>query len=418
MTITGEQPNWRYLMERYLSGAITKTELESLLSMAAVYEKPEELDAVLKAHWEKVEKAGEQTDRDWDNKLAARLVEENRSYVTAHRVHFLKTAWFRYAAAVIVLVGAGLWWLMVGQRFPAGMTGEKGISRVEPVIAAGGNKAVLTLANGSRIVLDDAQNGNIAEQGNSKISKTANGQLAYTILNGKSTEVVYNTLSTPRGGEYKVTLPDGSQVWLNAASSITYPTTFVGGTRSVEITGEVYIEVKKNAKQPFYVTTRKTTIQVLGTSFNVNAYDDEEAIKTTLIEGSVRVIPVGSNERAGDFRIRDSLLRSEGGVILKPGQQASFHPMIKRFTLQSTDIELDMAWKNGMFEFKNAAITTVMRQAARWYDLEIVYGENITETLNGSIPRNVTAAEFFKVLEMTDELRFTIEGKKVTVRKK
>ena len=274
----------------------------------------------------------------------------------------------------------------------------------------GGNIAVLTLSDGSAIALDSAKNGIVAQQGNVKISKLSNGQLAYNGLHEKPTVVLYNTLTTPRGGQYKLVLPDGSIVWLNAASSIRYPTTFSGEERVVSITGEAYFEIAKNPSMPFKVNLpypsggrpeggggEATQIEVLGTNFNVNTYTDENVQKTTLLEGSIR------------------LFSKDAAQKLEPGQQAQVHKNGQLSVLNNADTEEAVAWKNGRFHFENADIETVMRQIARWYDVEIVFqGKIPTEKFEGEIPRNSNMSEVFKILELSN-VHFKVDDKKVTV---
>jgi transmembrane sensor len=285
-------------------------------------------------------------------------------------------------------------------------------------LTPGTNKAILTLSDGSNIILDDAKNGQVAQQGNTQVSKLANGQLVYNSLADKPTEVVFNTLTTPRGGQFKLTLPDGSQVWLNAASSIKYPTAFVGNERRVEISGEAYFEIAPLAlptgggqeKIPFIVKINTTSgnggeVKVLGTHFNINAYNDEASVKTTLLEGSVKVM----------------LPSSKGGYeILKPGQQAQVNnsPLgdgdVK--VINNVDVDQVVAWKNGYFSFNRAGLQTVMRQIARWYDVEISYEGKIPEReFGGKIDRSSNASEVLKILEES-KVHFRIEEKKIIVR--
>ncbi|MBP6023862.1 FecR family protein [Ferruginibacter sp.] len=264
----------------------------------------------------------------------------------------------------------------------------------------GGNKAVLTLADGSQIILDSAKDGMITEQGNVKVIKLNNGQLAYNNSGVQFKEIQYNMISTPKGGQYKIILSDGSEVWLNAASAIRYPAAFAGDQREVEISGEVYFEVAKNDKQPFIVKKMndEATIKVLGTHFNVNAYDDESDMKVTLLEGSVKVAK-GNNQN-----------------VLKPGQQAVLTSDSRLTTLNSVDLDEVMAWKNGKFDFgEKANIEDIMRQLARWYDLEVEYKGRVTQQFWGSISRNVNASQVFKMLEATGGVTFKMEGKKVIV---
>lgn len=261
---------------------------------------------------------------------------------------------------------------------------------------SGGDKAVLTLADGSKIVLDGAQNGVLTQQGNTKVLKL-NGKLAYNPINAKSNEILYNTISTPRGGQYQIELPDGSQVWLSAASSLHFPTAFVGKERRVEVTGEAYFEVAKNAAMPFIVKVNDAEVQVLGTHFNVMAYSDETALKTTLLEGKVKFVNGGINS------------------ILKPGQQSQLTKNGQVKVVSGVDVAEVVAWKNGIFDFEGADIESVTRQLSRWYDVEIVYDKKIDDLFYAKIPRSTKLTDVLKALELTGKVRFKIEGKRIIV---
>lgn len=268
--------------------------------------------------------------------------------------------------------------------------------RFKDDVAPGGDKAILTLADGSTVVLDDAQNGTLAQQGSSKVIKLG-GKLVYDPANKNSKEIVYNTITTPNGGQYQLELPDGSLVWLNATSSIHFPTSFAGKERRVEITGEAYFEIAKNRDMPFIVTVNNAEVQVLGTHFNVNAYNDEENVKTTLLEGSVKFVS-GDNIN-----------------MLKPGQQSQLtnNGLIK--LVSNVDVEEVVAWKNGMFDFENAGIETVMRQLARWYDVEIEYNGKTDDLFIAEMRRNIKLSDALKALELTGKVKFDIQGKKIIV---
>ncbi|MDO6431072.1 DUF4974 domain-containing protein [Flavitalea sp. BT771] len=304
---------------------------------------------------------------------------------------------FRWTAAAAIIAGITTWYL-----FMPGPT----IKTLPPSAAVrhdrlpGGNVALLTLSDGSVIALDSARTGLLTQQGNTKIAKLNNGQLAYKSLNEKPTALLYNTLTTPRGGQYRLILPDGTGVWLNAASSITYPTAFNGDERVVRIAGEVYFEVQRDPAHPFKVTFNpgadSGSVEVLGTHFNINAYPDETTVKTTLLEGRVRVV-------------------SKATTLLKPGQQASLDNTGHAAIFQDVDLDEVIAWKNGRFHFEDADIRTVMRQIARWYDVEVVFeGTITTEKFVGDIPRNSRLTEVFKILELSN-VHFKVEDKKVTV---
>jgi ferric-dicitrate binding protein FerR (iron transport regulator) len=310
-----------------------------------------------------------------------------------------RNSFLRIAAAAsiigLLLLGTFFWFNRDEQRGVAQMeTRKKGYKND---VLPGGNKALLTLADGSTIVLDDAQNGTLTEQGATKVIKLG-GKLAYDPADAGSTEIVYNTISTPRGGQYQIELPDGSQVWLNAASSVRFPTAFAGKERRVEITGEAYFEVAKNKAMPFIVSINGAEVQVLGTHFNVAAYEEEQAVKTTLLEGSVRFVS-GNN-----------------ACILKPGQQSQLTKEGHMRVVSGVDVDEVMAWKNGMFYFESADIETVMRQLARWYDVEVVFkGKDTKEQFIVEMPRSSKLSDVLRVLEVTGNLKFDIEGKKVIV---
>lgn len=310
--------------------------------------------------------------------------------------------WYKVAAvaSVILLLFVGMYFLKPTRSKEI----AKNIAPVKPLkndVAPGGNKAILTLADGSTIVLDSLENGSVAQQGNSKIIKLNDGKLAYEVARGgkqKTQKVAYNTVSTPRGGQYQLTLSDGSKVWLNAASSITFPTAFTGNKREVSITGEAYFEVAHNALMPFDVKVGNIKVKVLGTHFNVNAYDDEDAIKTTLLQGSVKVS------------------KGNEDILIVPGEQARVNKASAKITVKKNiDLEEVVAWKNGLFQFDQAGIKTIMRQIARWYDIDVEFEGGLPDKkYDGKIYRNVNASQVLKILE-EGGIHFKIENKKVIV---
>jgi transmembrane sensor len=265
-------------------------------------------------------------------------------------------------------------------------------------ITPGGNKAILTLSNGQRIVLSQSQNGTIASQGNMLIKKTGAGMIVYNVANGNASAQsnLMNTATTPRGGQFVFVLSDGTRVWLNAASSIKYPVVFNGNERRVELTGEAYFEVAHNAAMPFRVVAHGQVVEDLGTHFNINAYADEPDVKTTLIEGKVKISAAGRS------------------AVLKPGQQSQ----VKDGNLAivaDADTDAAVAWKNGYFYFDNADIKTVMRQMARWYDADVHYEDNLpNRQFSGEIPRNINASQFLDILSFK-KIHFVIEDKKITI---
>jgi transmembrane sensor len=307
--------------------------------------------------------------------------------------------WPRIAAAAAILI-----FLSVGLYFYLHKTGPSQFiaNNYKNDIAPGGNKAILTLANGKQIALNDAKNGKLADQGDAAINKTADGEIIYSLnqVSPDLSSTEYNTMTTPQGGQYHVTLSDGTNVWLNAASSIRYPTTFNGNDRKVEITGEAYFEVAHNAAKPFKVTSNGQTVEVLGTHFNINAYKDEPTLKTTLFKGSVKVI------------------KGQVSVTLKPGQQSviidnGYHSSLN--VLNDVNTDRVLAWKNGKFSFDNADIKTVMRQIGRWYNIEIQYeGEVQSTVFSGEIYRNVNLSKALEILGFT-KVNFRIEGRKIII---
>jgi ferric-dicitrate binding protein FerR (iron transport regulator) len=265
----------------------------------------------------------------------------------------------------------------------------------------GSNKATLTLSDGKKIGLDTAHNGLLAREGNTKVLQSGNGQLNYqaaeTSFGGK--EIAYNILSTPRGGQYRLVLPDGSRVWLNAASSIRYPTVFDRRERKVEVSGEAYFEVITNAAMPFRVTGKGVTVEVLGTSFNVNLYDDEPLMMTTLSEGKVKV--------TGD----------RNSQLLAPGEQAQWSPGGEIKLEKDIDMEKTMAWKNNQFIFERDDLPAILRQLGRWYDVEIRYQDSPKPYhFSGIISRARNASDVLRMLEATGNIHFDIEGKKIIVK--
>jgi len=296
--------------------------------------------------------------------------------------------WVGAAAAVLVLAIAGAYLFRARHQTVIAKTNKVYKNDVAP----GKDGAVLRLADGSQIVLDSAGDGEISQQGGTRVIKKGNGQLVYEAA-GKDQAVLYNTLTTARGKQFRMTLPDGTMVWLNSFSSLHYPAQFAGRTRSVEVTGEAYFEVAADAARPFVVKTGRQEITVLGTHFNINAYEDEPAVRTTLLEGAVRVSNVA------------------GQVSLHPGQQGSVGEHDMHISVAEVNTEDAVAWKNGYFHFDNADIQTVMRQLARWYDVEVKY-DGVAPTaggdFKGEIGRGLTLAQVLKVLEQT-RVHFRIE---------
>jgi transmembrane sensor len=319
----------------------------------------------------------------------------------AGKVRILRTRTIRMAAASLIgLLVLGAYWQWNSRKADITRLSSP-VKRAAPSLVTdippGGDKAVLTLADGSAIVLGDANNGALARQGNTRIVKLG-GKLSYDAAGAPAAEVLYNTIATPRGGQYEVDLPDGSKVWLDASSSLRFPTAFAGKERRVEITGEAYFEVAHNQDMPFIVKVGSSEVQVLGTHFNIMAYAEEAALKTTLLEGSVRFVN-GSN-----------------ASLLVPGQQAQLNKDGRQKVENGVDVGEVMAWKNGLFHFENADIETVMRQLSRWYDVEISYRDRRAGNLFfADIPRSTNLSDALKALMLTGKVHFEIQGKKIIV---
>ncbi|MGV3509199.1 MAG: FecR family protein [Sphingobacteriaceae bacterium] len=303
-------------------------------------------------------------------------------------------SWAIAATIALAVLSAGLLFLTNDPRENL----EQNTTSHKLDIAPGSDKAILTLADGSRIVLGDSIKGEITKQGNSLVINT-NNVVSYNTknpgLNSNATPA-YNTITTPRGGQYKIILPDNTVVWLNAASSLRFPTAFTGNERKVELTGEAYFEVAKNKAMPFKVNAGNSQIEVLGTHFNVMAYTDEHSTNTTLIEGSVKVIKDNSE------------------ALLVPGQQAK---VADKINVASADVNEAIAWKNGLFQFKEAELKTILRQISRWYDVEIEYeGKLPKEKFRAEVSREANLSQVLKILEISG-VNFTIkEGRKIIVK--
>lgn len=300
------------------------------------------------------------------------------------------------AAVLITILLAG-YFIVVHFRKEGRMAEEQRIAgREQSTIRPGGNRASLTLANGEVVVLDSAQNGMLGMQGATRIIKLNNGALAYDNGAEKQGALLYNIISTPRGGQYQVTLADGTKVWLNAQSSIRFPTAFSDSERKVEIMGEAYFEVVHNAASPFKVVANGIETVDLGTRFNVNTYKDDATDRITLLEGAVQVI------------------KGNASRVLKPGQQAQISNDIK--IVNDVDLDEVTGWKNGRFVFnKDTDIEAIMQQIARWYDVQVEYKGNIRQRFWGSISKEAELSQVLKILEATGGVRFQINKNKIII---
>lgn len=434
------QAYYHYLISRYFNNTITREELNELLALAQSGEYDDDLTNALLQQWEAARVEKKDTNIDWDGKLEAMFEQYRAPVVEVPVIRRIK--WYRFAAAAVLLLmmGAGIYYtLRTNSNNIVVVSPDRKQSADTVTLNPGTSGAVLTLDDGKQIVLDSAGNGLLATQGGTVVMNHS-GSIMYNDAVASTAKTIYNTLSTSRGKQYRLELPDGTRVWLNAASSIRFPTAFPNDMRRVEITGEAYFEVRplpaspggggEGAKVPFVVafTTPAGSageVQVLGTHFNINAYDDEAAVKTTLLEGKVRVVKresasakASADKSANGKREKDNEL----AVVLKPGEQAVLAAHLPLATNHSPltidhspDIEAVIAWKNGYFSFSETDMATLMRQIARWYDVEVEYAGAIpNRKFGGEISRNSNAAQVLKIMEESD-VHFKIAGRKIIV---
>jgi ferric-dicitrate binding protein FerR (iron transport regulator) len=319
---------------------------------------------------------------------------------TAAIIPLYKRRWVQMAAAAAILAAVLFSTLIFFNTQPAPANMARTPEPVQQEIQPGHNTALLTLADGSTILLDSAADGVLAQEGGMSVLKLK-GRLSYDKNQRQEAAPLYNKVFTGRGNQYQLELSDGTNVWLNASSSIRFPINFTGGERRVEVSGEAYFEVAKDASRPFRVTVQSalgnSEVEVLGTHFNINAYDDEELVKTTLLEGSIK------------------LSKNESTQLLKPGQQAAYDGQSALSVKSGVDVDKVVAWKNGSFVFDHQDIKSIMRQISRWYDVDIVYQEEPThETFSGIVSRKSDVGKVLKIMQ-ANGVHFRIEGRKIIV---
>jgi ferric-dicitrate binding protein FerR (iron transport regulator) len=366
----------RHLLSRYINKTITPAEQSELSGFLNAAEQEAQLELLIEEAWIQ---SGE-----------AATFPGGKTERRPLKVVYLQ----RWAAAVLLLLLAGgAWFLWSRKAGPQPLAA----TAVKKEVSPGTNKAMLTLGDGSTIELDSTLKGRLPRQGNVQL-QVRPGLLKYDKNSQPAGgNVAYNVLKTPKGGQYRLELPDGSRVWLNAASSLRFPTAFAGPERRVELNGEAYFEIAQNARQPFFVDVNKASVAVLGTSFNIMAYANETAIKTTLLEGAVKVS------------------RESASSILKPGEQSLLDANGKIQVIENADIDLAVAWKNGFTSFKSADIKTIMRQVERWYDVEVVYNGPVPErSFTGDIPRDANLSELLRLLEIS-RIHFKMDHRKLIV---
>jgi ferric-dicitrate binding protein FerR (iron transport regulator) len=372
------------LYEKFLSGASSPEEQE----LIKVYQDEFEL---IDGPWN-AEMMGSQVQAK--DQIRQKLMSNIRVRKT-HQIVLVKR-WL-VAAVLLLCVSAGLIFLSRSKKISQQELAHYQLKSGKTVVP-GGNKAVLTLADGSVVALDSGPISKTIKQGNTSILNETKGLLVYAASGSSEAAPLFNKIAVPRGGQYQVKLPDGTVVWLNSASSLRFPTQFSGKERSVELNGEAYFEVAKNKEMPFKVHVRDMEVRVLGTHFNVMAYDDEESINTTLLEGSVKV----SNALQTAF--------------IRPGQQASLKKSSGALGVEEVNTAEAIAWKNGNFLFADEDIETIMRRISRWYNVEVEYRGNLSDkNFAGSISRYENVSEVLKMLELTGTIHFKIEGRRIIV---
>lgn len=355
---------------------------------------------------------------DFDT-LKARMLEDINEEIDKRKLYKLfNSPFYRFAAAAVVLIT-----LSVGIYFYQALSSEDTFHKTELVdndIAPGGNRATLTLADGSIVNLSDAQSGIVIDSDHIKYDDGTSIGSSSTFPSSDESLPSVLALTTPKGGQYQITLPDGTKAWLNAESSIKYPSRFINNERRVEVSGEVYFEVSKNAKMPFIVISAGQKVEVLGTHFNINSYEGEGAVKTTLLEGSVRVSKNHSTSHVISTEVEQSVRSSPLiSVILSPDQQSTIAPEIDNIIVDTVDPESVIAWKNGDFVFKDEALGSIMRKISRWYNVEIVYEKDapMDISLGGLVSKYQNVSDVLKVMELTGKVHFKIEGRRIIVMK-
>ncbi|RFM29303.1 FecR domain-containing protein [Chitinophaga silvisoli] len=374
--------HYEKLLTKYLDGQCNAAETAELYSWLQASGSHRALLKTMQQEFQNAFNTQQEIPVEISDRIETKLLQSITETKPKTKIH---TLWYYAAASVAAAII-----LLLILKQPTPELANKPIT-VAASITPGTNKAVLTLSNGSTVFLDSAGNQVISQGATTVLQK--NGQLQYD-SKASSEATVYNTLTVPRGGQFNIILPDGSHVWLNAASSLRYPTSFNGKDRRVDITGQGYFEVAPNAKQPFIVQVNNMEIQVLGTAFDVMAYSDEKSVNTTLIQGAVKV---------NDKR-------------LLPGQQALMDPATGDITIRNADVEQVIAWKTGFFEFDNARLSDILRQLSRWYDIDINYKQTTNERLlGGRISRSLPLSDILHMLEANGPV-FELVGRKLTVK--
>ncbi len=384
------------LLDQYLNKTISEKDFTELFNYISKKENQQLLDDYMKKSARILLPAADVHEVDWQH-MYDDIVSERKQNKSKIRIlmSFGKRLGIAASLALIIFVGYQLYHKQIIINF-----GKDVKEAANQSLKPDNDRAILKLADGSQIILKDSQTGVLTKQGGSKIRKNNKGFIEYDVLNGeRGTQVYINTLSTPRGGKYKLMLPDKTIVYLNAESSITFPTAFTKDKREVSVSGELYFEVSKDKSKPFIVENDNTKIQVLGTHFNVNAYQNEKNVAITLLEGSI------------------SLSRNGSSKILIPGQQALINKDSETINLRNVDADMTIDWKNGLFIFEDARIEEVMREIERWYDVDVKYEGKIPDIkFNGIISRGYNLSKILKLLGAAAKINFVTNDKKIVVK--
>lgn len=387
------------LLTQYFNDSITSADCIELLKYLDSAD-PAELDGLIDVELPSLED-GPAFKGAQSQEVLNRIKSDTRfKHTHAVVIKFYQRRVVQVAAAILIFLGAGLIFFNIRK---IKTTNDIAKNNKSSVIVPGGNKATLTVSGGKTILLDSVANGLLATTSAGEVVKTQDGQIAYKgevsgSAAGTVAAVEWNTLTTPRGGEYQLVLPDGTKVWLDAASSISYPVAFAGNSRRVRLTGQAYFEVAKNKEKPFYVDVNHTEVRVLGTHFNISAYDEDPENTTTLLEGSVQITKNGK------------------AALLKPGQQASIAGGSDNIVVSEANIDDVMAWKNGYFIFNDDDIRAIMRKVSRWYNVDVDYqGDFGSRHFGGTYYRSKGINELLNHLERIGKLHFKVAGRRVTV---
>jgi ferric-dicitrate binding protein FerR (iron transport regulator) len=387
----------QYLFERYIQNILTADEEKEFMNGLNAIDDGYDIDEILTQLWLDSGEPDAIADAESERRIQNVMNRVNTKKSPAVLLFFGRYGWLKAAAVLAVALSAGLWFVNHQPK-----TTQAALVKNTPIaIRPGGNKAYLTMANGSTIVLNDVKNGNVAVQAGIQVNKVKNGLVAYDSKDkvpAPNAATQFNTITTPRGGQYQVLLADGTKAWLNAASSLKFPVAFNGDERKVEITGEVYFEVAKDKAHPFIVKANDVNVRVLGTHFDVSAYADDDAVITTLMEGSVK------------------MTKGTVSSLLKPGQQGIAINNKGNVTLQNADIEATEAWRKGLFIFHDETIANVMKIMARWYDVDIVYeGDVKNKEFGGSTSKDKNIVTLLENMKLTGAIHYRIDGRRVIV---